>query len=519
MKEANNDAGRVKITAGLYLLSKYRRGAEVMKKVPQVYFSLRFDETRMIYDALGEILVDAQEFHQKSFPLAKPIQRSHVVFYAHESAAKCYRLAERMVTGTVRDFFDHFKDHGYLTKLEVSGKQLEIRLVCDEDQIHDLPDPDVHHRDSSIQSGSILSGKRKLSSASASNSGMRNVRTSAWRPPTSKISFVRNPIMVPYTFRRSVSSIDGPDITFLRSETIETILIAKDWQEGWEKTLRKEDYSNSGYIGQGTSKRVIYARFGDVEYALGQLHGGGCSKENAHILQTEYENLVQGEAFREGFEELALEYSTPLPKFYFNLVNAILGRFVDNTEVTDSPPDAPCGLPYWDFIATRLLPCGPIDGFIEKFTGSDNVGPSPGLKEHLTITLHAFTHYVAVFSRGNLLICDLQGMYDKAGTMCLIDPQSHSSEPSRLKRVYWDGGPQAIEHFMLHHLKDCPKNAICNALQLRIIEFDDSDGNYDESPINHSKSVSPRKQLTRTRNHHSSEVNFEKENPLRIGWD
>jgi len=53
-----------------------------------------------------------------------------------------------------------------------------------------------------------------------------------------------------------------------------------------------------------------------VEYALGQLHDGGCSEENARILQTEYENLVQGEAFREGFEELALEYKTPLPSKY-----------------------------------------------------------------------------------------------------------------------------------------------------------------------------------------------------------
>ena len=48
-------------------------------QVPQVYFSLKFDETRMIYDALGEILADAQEFHQKSFPLAKPIQRFVIV--------------------------------------------------------------------------------------------------------------------------------------------------------------------------------------------------------------------------------------------------------------------------------------------------------------------------------------------------------------------------------------------------------------------------------------------------------
>lgn len=67
--------------------------------------------------------------------------------------------------------------------------------------------------------------------------------------------------MVPCTFTRLVSSINGPDITFSRSETVETILIADDWKEGWERSLRKEDYDKSGYIGQGSSKRVIYVSF------------------------------------------------------------------------------------------------------------------------------------------------------------------------------------------------------------------------------------------------------------------
>lgn len=35
--------------------------------------------------------------------------------------------------------------------------------------------------------------------------------------------------------------------------------------------------------------------------------------DNGAMLKAELENLVQGEAFREAFEELALEYSTPLP--------------------------------------------------------------------------------------------------------------------------------------------------------------------------------------------------------------
>jgi len=83
--------------------------------------------------------------------------------------------------------------------------------------------------------------------------------------------------------------------------------------------------------------------------------------------------------------------------------------------------------------------------------------------------------------------------------------------------VYWDGGPQAIEYFMAHHLKDCPKNVICNALQLKTIEFEDSDN--EQSPTNHLKSVSPRKQLTRSQNRGSAKpaVISKKGNPLRIG--
>ena len=101
MKAAKEDSGRVKITAGLYMLSRAKNGTEIMKKViysslsyevmisgsldnltvtpfcqvPQVYFSLKFNENTPIFDALGGVLLDAQEFHQKSFPLAKSIQR------------------------------------------------------------------------------------------------------------------------------------------------------------------------------------------------------------------------------------------------------------------------------------------------------------------------------------------------------------------------------------------------------------------------------------------------------------
>ena len=82
---------------------------------------------------------------------------------------------------------------------------------------------------------------------------------------------------------------------------------------------------------------------------------------------------------------------------------------MDESTITEPTPD-PCGLLYFDFIATRLLPCGPIDAPIDKFTGNDDVSPPPGHKEDLTVALHAFTHYIVIFFCRNLLLCDLQGM-------------------------------------------------------------------------------------------------------------
>jgi hypothetical protein len=84
-------------------------------------------------------------------------------------------------------------------------------------------------------------------------------------------------------------------------------------------------------------------------------------------------------------------------EFHFNLADAILGRFVDESEITDPPANPPCSLLYWDFIATRLLPCGQIDAPIEKFTGNYDIGPAPEPKEHMMVVLHAFSYYVAVW--------------------------------------------------------------------------------------------------------------------------
>jgi len=37
--------------------------------------------------------------------------------------------------GTVGDFFEKFKDQGYITKVAAEGKQLNIQIVCEEDRL------------------------------------------------------------------------------------------------------------------------------------------------------------------------------------------------------------------------------------------------------------------------------------------------------------------------------------------------------------------------------------------------
>jgi hypothetical protein len=119
---------------------------------------------------------------------------------------------------------------------------------------------DIDQEDTNVSSIETHTGKRKLSAATADSHGSmpRNIRKSAWPNPRPKAKFVRDPLMVPCTFIRSVAEVLGPSVIFSSSELTETIYLAGDWKDGWEKSLRKEEYGDSGYIGKGSAKRVIY---------------------------------------------------------------------------------------------------------------------------------------------------------------------------------------------------------------------------------------------------------------------
>ncbi len=85
--------------------------------------------------------------------------------------------------------------------------------------------------------------------------------------------------------------------------------------------------------------------------------------------------------------------------FYFNFRRSILGKLkLDKTDLRF--------VPHLNFIATPLLPCGPADGAVQKFTGNDEPGPAG---DDMTKAVHAFAHFVMLYSHEHVVFCDLQG--------------------------------------------------------------------------------------------------------------
>jgi len=94
--------------------------------------------------------------------------------------------------------------------------------------------------------------------------------------------------------------------------------------------------------------------------------------------------------------------------FYFNAEGAVLGKMIENQSIESS--HAGPNISYRWFMATKLLPCGPYDAKLQRFTGNDDAGNPPAKDDHLTMAIHAFAHFSVMYSKGSLLLCDLQGM-------------------------------------------------------------------------------------------------------------
>jgi hypothetical protein len=88
--------------------------------------------------------------------------------------------------------------------------------------------------------------------------------------------------------------------------------------------------------------------------------------------------------------------------FYFNFRDSILGTIIVDERVGNGHRH----LLFHHFIATPLLPCGKFDVPFKKFTGNDSIGDA---EDDMTTAIHAFAHFLVLYSSQELVFCDLQG--------------------------------------------------------------------------------------------------------------
>ncbi|KAJ7166547.1 hypothetical protein C8R43DRAFT_1232520 [Mycena crocata] len=445
--------------------------------IQEVRFQHLVNDDDMIDPVLDQVVLQVQKFHAESFPLAPKIYRTMVTFYAFVSATNNLRLDTTTTTqGTALNFLLHFKSQGFVSKAQFDVKTLSLRVIVNSDQgglsLSSAAVSSARPSSSSKTRASTSSQKSAAAGDTVRASKALNVRRSAYVPhriTPAPPKFSRNPPMVSFKFRRYEITVNGARVEISRecNTTVEYIEIAGDWEFGLRKSKKGEAFQDTGYLGTGSAKQVIYARIGDLEYAFAQSADPDYSVHSHHtMLSEELHYLHFGEAVRTEFVSLASEYNMNLPQFRFNAEGAILG-FLEPVEQSSTQN---MQLPHRNFLATRLLPCGPVDKPIHKFTGNHDCGGAP--KDPMTMVLHAFSHFVPVFTNNDSILCDLQGMYDRNKVMVLIDPQMHTAETNKDKRMYWDNGPKAIKDFMEHHLQVCDDNTICVSLELQTQKYE-----------------------------------------------
>ncbi|KAJ7138884.1 hypothetical protein C8R46DRAFT_1234129 [Mycena filopes] len=484
MKDKREQGKKVKFTV-LLCKSKPTKGKGGFQhiSIPNVRPVENINEDMATYDALDLIVNRVQEYHGRAFPAATKICRQMITFYASESVTKYANIPEEVLTtGTVTNFLLYFRSNGHISSAQWTAKQLELKLVVEEADLYLDGESDFAMPSASMSArprGSVRGVRGSAAVPGRMNPprmseqpprlSERPVRKSAW--PV-KPSFARPCSMVAYKFRRYIKTDTDHGMVFSlpKDAPVEVILVAADWMEGASMAKANDSFHKTGFLGSGTSKNVIYARVGNDEYALGQAQDVGLDNHShLQILIGEWKNLLHGAMILDDFCALANEYKVVLPRFKFNIDGAILGAL----EPFEGPSNNDTLL-LNHFLATRFLPCGPTDTPIQKFTGNTDCGGEP--TDFLTQGIHAFSHYVPIYTGNELVLCDLQGMCDRNGVMTLVDPQSHSSEPDINSRAFWDNGPGGIKTFLRHHLTVCHKNDICNRLQLQELAIEHTNG-------------------------------------------
>ncbi|KAJ7501651.1 hypothetical protein B0H11DRAFT_2371922 [Mycena galericulata] len=427
MKDKREQGKKVKFTISMAKSVAKKSGGVTFILIPEVRFVELANEEDMVYDVLDSIVLKAQQYHTESYPLSGKIYRNIVTFYAFVTATNIFRIpATETTTGSAMDLVQYFKTQNYITQGQFDTKTLQLRLIVTQDALASFI--------------FFICGCKSITS-----------NTSTRTTEISQLSHHLRDLRPPKNRVLGASKLAPP--------------LGRFWS-----SFQRSDC----YLGSGSAKQVIYARVGSAEYAFGQSSDFFYPLvEHKKMLSEELRNLHFGELMRKEFETLARELKVPLPPFRFNLDDTILG-------VLEPLDDAENKLPHVHFLATPLLPCGPVDQPIQKFTGNADCGPAP--TDALTMALHSFSHFVAIYTNNDAILCDLQGIHDRKKVMVLIDPQMHTAEPDSNNRMYWDNGPKAMERFLEHHLRVCSENSICNRLGMRELQYQHEEDVEDPRP-------------------------------------
>ncbi|KAH9921376.1 hypothetical protein B0H21DRAFT_843644 [Amylocystis lapponica] len=453
-----------------------------MIEIANVRASDSFSPETPTLDAVEGLLKQVQEGLAQTFGNSRrQLNWSNVSFYSHAAATKFSNLEKSHIhQGTVADLLRHFTSKSLGGKAQLKEKTVEIRFSYFSKDIQ-LLDTEMG---SSSQPSAVIStraaSKRKVSVSAGgdelrSAAGRRTLKSAYILPKT----YSRSPPMKSLSYCR-IGAVDKDktcEVKFTTQDKPEGDLqIATDWEAGEALSRSLDPYEHTGYVGSGFSKIAIYARAGGKEYVLTQYSpASGSEENNRFLLQEEFRLLVMGNTLKQHFDEHVKTSQADahdkiiVPSFQFHLKGAIFGR------LELSIPDSGRLIPFRHFIATPLLPCGPHDAPVRKFTGNETLNPP---KDNLEEAVHAFSHFVWLWSRNDIFMCDLQGMFDRYGTLCLFDPQCHrgTTKPFNMNSsVHWDGGPSAIASLMKEHMTSCPRNTICRALDLANLEVEDDE--------------------------------------------
>lgn len=449
-----------------------------MSMVPTIRVTETFGASTKLKLALDGLLQQAARHHEDRHPDAKALSWSNIQVLAHQTNAKYFTLDRNQTLngGSVHDFFELFRTRGYSSKAAILSREIELRFLYDWSEVFDEAGV---FASASIQASASAGTRSKRRGSDVESSRPSSQRrtfklVSAFRPRQEMQPYQRSPELRTIRFTRTIAerSPDGM-VTLHPSSDVEELLIATDWIEGEQLAKEKKPYAHTGYIGEGYTKRAVYSRSVGKEYAFLTGRDGHTDTELRGYLEEEYRLLIQADMFCDAFFAYAKDCEVNLPRFRFNVEDAILGSVL--------PEDmSPAVLPYRHFLATKLLPCGEMDGQVVKFTGNGDIGEA---HDDITKAIHAFVHFVLVYTRRTVLLCDVQGIKGYDGAWSLIDPQSHTNSTNT--RVYWDHGNVEIDRFDEQHSGACKTNWVCNRLGLRELEVE-----YPPSP---GGTPSPRK--------------------------